>query len=96
MIVFCDGNAANIRRAYKRPYQDGQPSRYRAYPSGENELGDERPFETEEELAYFALRNPDWKILVKGPADPVGNHINRTIKIEGPVDLNRLRNTERV
>ncbi len=91
MIVFCNANPANIRRAYLRPYQDGRPARYRAYPPGENELDEERAFETEEELAYFLLLHPDWKALVKSATDQVGNHINRTLKIEGTVDLQRLR-----
>ena len=91
MIVYCDRDPNNIRRAFNRPYQDGRPARYRAFPPGENTGGEERPFETEEDLAYFLLRNPDWKALLKGPNDQIGNQINRTVKIEGTIDLNKLR-----
>ncbi|GEM_PF-4804266 len=78
------------RRAYKRPYKDGRPPKFRAFPPATSLQPEEEAFETEEELAYFLQRNPIWKPVVKTPGKQDG-HVNTGIIIEGKIDLAKLR-----
>ncbi len=87
MKVYCGKNKG--REAYKRPYKDGRPAKFRAFPPSKNDQPNEKPFETIEELALFLLKNSTWKTLVKETGE-TDRQVGDTIVIEGKIELAQL------